>query len=112
MVVVAIGTVAVVVVLEGAGSVVAGGVSVGIVVVVVVVLVVVVEVVVVVLVVVEVTVVVVAGSEVVVAADGLYDQTYCGPGFPSLQASQSVQVGRSPESQSASGCSIAQEVFA
>ena len=99
-------------VLEGAGAVVAGGVSVGIVVVVVVVLVVVVEVVVVVLVVVEVTVVVVAGSEVVVAADGPYDQTYCGPGFPPRHASQSAQVGRSPAFQSASGCSIAHEVFA
>ena len=80
--------------------------------VVVVVLVVVVEVVVVVLVVVAGTVVVVAGTEMVVAADGPYDQTYCGPGFPPRHASQSVQVGRSPASQSTSGCSIAQEVFA
>ena len=54
------------------------------------------------------SVVVVAGTEVVVATDGPYDQTYCGPGSPSLQASQSTQVGQYPALASASGCSIVQ----
>jgi len=101
VVVVEDGAVAVVVVLAGAGASV-------VVVVVVVDVVVVVEDVVVELVVVAGSVVVVAGTEVVVAALGPYDQTYCGPGSPSLQASQSAQVGQYPASRSASGCSIVQ----
>ena len=101
VVVVEDGAVAVVVVLAGAGASV-------VVVVVVVDVVVVVEDVVVELVVVEGSVVVVAGTEVVVATLGPYDQTYCGPGSPSLQASQSTQVGQYPALASASGCSIVQ----
>jgi len=91
----------VVVVLAGAGATV-------VVVVVVVDVVDVVEDVVVELVVVEVSVVVVASTEVVVATDGPYDQTYCDPGLPPFQARQSVQLGQYPASQSASGCSISQ----
>ena len=101
VVVVEDGTTAVVVVLAGAGASV-------VVVVLVVDVVVVVEDVVVELVVVAGSVVVVAGTEVVVAALGPYDQTYCGPGSPSLQASQSAQLGHLPAAQSASGCSIGQ----
>jgi len=91
-----------------AGSVVVVVVSGAVVVGVVVDVVVVVKVVVVELVVVEVSVVVVAGTEVVVATDGPYDQTYCDPGLPPFQARQSVQLGQYPASQSASGCSISQ----